>query len=185
MTHYPVSSPVTMQSESMSINEMELESTMEELEVLVQKLGVVKSSILELFHSLRSSNQQLGVVHKTESEVEVQPFISQSGTKKSKTFLSSKTTKEPKTTEFVKLDYSIQLSQIFYQRFLENGEITLFSPHDVLKLYEAFGTEEFDELYEKYERATSVPKTKVSARELITDLLKERAETTSYLHNEY
>ena len=101
MTHYPVSSPVTMQSESMSLNELELESTLEELEVLVQKLGVVKSNILELFHSLRSSNQQLGVVHKTESEVEVQPFISQSGTKKSKTFLSSKTTKEPKTTEFV------------------------------------------------------------------------------------
>ena len=76
-----------------------------------------------------------------------------------------------------KLDYSIQLSQIFYQRFLENGEITLFSPHEVPGLYEAFGTEEFDEMYEKYERATSVPKTKVSARELITDLLKERAET--------
>ena len=76
-----------------------------------------------------------------------------------------------------KLDYSIQLSQIFYQRFLENGEITLFSPHEVPGLYEAFGTPEFDEMYEKYERATSVPKTKVSARELITDLLKERAET--------
>mgnify|MGYP001165056313 CR=1 FL=1 len=76
-----------------------------------------------------------------------------------------------------KLDYSIQLSQIFYQRFLENGEITLFSPHDVPGLYEAFGTPEFDEMYEKYERATSVPKTKIGARELITDLLKERAET--------
>ena len=76
-----------------------------------------------------------------------------------------------------KLDYSIQLSQIFYQRFLENKEITLFSPHEVPGLYEAFGTPEFDEMYEKYERATSVPKTKVSARELITDLLKERAET--------
>ena len=76
-----------------------------------------------------------------------------------------------------KLDYSIQLSQIFYQRFLENGEITLFSPHDVPGLYEAFGTPEFDEMYEKYERATSIPKTKISARELITDLLKERAET--------
>ncbi len=44
-------------------------------------------------------------------------------------------------------------------------------------LYELFGTEEFDALYEKYERATSIPKKKVSARELITDLLKERAET--------
>jgi len=76
-----------------------------------------------------------------------------------------------------KLDYSIQLSQIFYQRFLEGSDITLFSPHDVPGLYEAFGTPEFDELYEKYERATSVPKTKVSARELFGDLLKERAET--------
>ena len=76
-----------------------------------------------------------------------------------------------------KLDYSIQLSEIFYKRFLANEEITLFSPHNVPGLYEAFGTPEFDELYEKYERATSIPKTKISARELITDLLKERAET--------
>ena len=52
-------------------------------------------------------------------------------------------------------------------------------------LYEAFGTPEFDEMYEKYERATSVPKTKISARELITDLLKERAETGWYLHHEH
>ena len=76
-----------------------------------------------------------------------------------------------------KLDYSIQLSELFYQRFLKNEEITLFSPHDVPGLYDAFGTPEFDELYEKYERATSIPKRKMSARELITDLLKERAET--------
>jgi ribonucleoside-diphosphate reductase alpha chain len=76
-----------------------------------------------------------------------------------------------------KLDYSIQISKLFYERFLTNGEITLFSPHTVPNLYEAFGTDEFDELYERYERATSIPKTKVSARELFTDLLKERAET--------
>ena len=30
-----------------------------------------------------------------------------------------------------KLDYSIQLSKLFYERFISNGEITLFSPHDV------------------------------------------------------
>lgn len=76
-----------------------------------------------------------------------------------------------------KLDYSIQISQLFYQRFITNEDITLFSPHSVPGLYEAFGTPEFDELYEKYERATSVPKTKVSARELFTNMLKERAET--------
>ena len=76
-----------------------------------------------------------------------------------------------------KLDYSIQLSELFYKRFLSNSEITLFSPHNVPGLYEAFGTPQFDELYEKYERATSIPKTKIGARELFTDLLKERAET--------
>ena len=76
-----------------------------------------------------------------------------------------------------KLDYSIQFSELFYKRFLANEDITLFSPHEAPGLYEAFGTEEFNELYEKYERATSIPKKKVNARELITDLLKERAET--------
>ena len=76
-----------------------------------------------------------------------------------------------------KLDYSIQFSKLFYERFLKNEDITLFSPHDVPDLYDTFGTEDFDELYEKYERATSIPKTKIGARELITDLLKERAET--------
>ena len=76
-----------------------------------------------------------------------------------------------------KLDYSIQLSELFYKRFLANEEITLFSPHEVEGLYDAFGTPEFDELHEKYERATSIPKTKIGARELFTSLLKERAET--------
>jgi len=76
-----------------------------------------------------------------------------------------------------KLDYSIQISKLFYERFLRNEEITLFSPHQVPGLYEAFGTEKFDELYEKYERAYSIPKEKVNAQELFMKLLKERAET--------
>jgi len=76
-----------------------------------------------------------------------------------------------------KLDYSIQISKLFYERFLRNEDITLFSPHQVPGLYEAFGTERFDELYEKYERAYSIPKEKVNAQELFMKLLKERAET--------
>ena len=76
-----------------------------------------------------------------------------------------------------KLDYSIQLSELFYKRFIENKDITLFSPHDVPGLYDAFGTPEFDEMYEKYERATSVKKKKVPAQQLFLDILKERAET--------
>jgi ribonucleoside-diphosphate reductase alpha chain len=76
-----------------------------------------------------------------------------------------------------KLDYSIQLSKIFYERFIQDSEITLFSPHDVPGLYDAFGTDTFDNLYALYEKDTSIPKKTVKAQELILSLLKERAET--------
>ena len=76
-----------------------------------------------------------------------------------------------------KLDYSIQLSKLFYERFIEDKEITLFSPHDVPDLYESFGTDRFDELYCSYESNPDIPSKRVSAQGLILDLLKERAET--------
>ena len=76
-----------------------------------------------------------------------------------------------------KLDYSIQISKLFYARFIQNQEISLFSPHDVPGLYDAFGTDEFDELYIRYERDQSIPRKTVGAQELILDILKERAET--------
>ena len=76
-----------------------------------------------------------------------------------------------------KLDYSIQLSKLFYERFIQNKEITLFSPHDCPHLYASFGTDKFDDLYCSYEADESIPKTTVGAQELILDLLKERAET--------
>ena len=76
-----------------------------------------------------------------------------------------------------KLDYSIQLSALFYQRFIDNEQITLFSPHDVPNLFDSFGSPEFDELYRTYEANESIPKTTIGAQELILELLKERAET--------
>ncbi len=76
-----------------------------------------------------------------------------------------------------KLDYSIQLSKLFYERFINDEDITLFSPHEVPELYEAWGTEAFDDLYIKAERKTSIKKVKVGAQELFFDILKERAET--------
>ena len=83
-----------------------------------------------------------------------------------------------------KLDYSIQLSKLFYERFITNEKITLFSPHDVPGLYDSFGTELFDELYCSYESDESIPKTRVDAQELILNILKERAETgRMYLMN--
>ena len=76
-----------------------------------------------------------------------------------------------------KLDYSIQISKLFYERFIQDGKISLFSPHDVPGLYDAFGTPEFDDLYCKYESDGSIQKKSVGAQELIFNLLKERAET--------
>ena len=76
-----------------------------------------------------------------------------------------------------KLDYSIQISKLFYERFIQDGEITLFSPHDVPGLYDAFGTGDFDYLYTQYEKDASIKKKTIKAQELILNLLKERAET--------
>ena len=76
-----------------------------------------------------------------------------------------------------KLDYSIQISKLFYERFIENKEVSLFSPHDVPGLYESFGTSEFDDLYCRYESDESIPRSTIGGQELILDLLKERAET--------
>jgi ribonucleotide reductase alpha subunit len=75
------------------------------------------------------------------------------------------------------LDYAVTTSKIFYERFIKNGNITLFSPYDVPGLYEAFGTPEFDDLYVKYENDTSIPKEVVSAQELTLEILGERSDT--------
>ena len=76
-----------------------------------------------------------------------------------------------------KLDYSIQISKLFYERFINNEDVSLFSPHNVPGLYDSFGTPAFDDLYVKYESDDSIPRTSIGGQELILDLLKERAET--------
>ena len=76
-----------------------------------------------------------------------------------------------------KLDYSIQISKLFYERFITGGDISLFSPHDVPNLYDVFGTEEFDGLYESYEADSTIPRKSIAAQELFGQLIKERAET--------
>jgi ribonucleoside-diphosphate reductase alpha chain len=76
-----------------------------------------------------------------------------------------------------RMDYSIQISKMFYERFMNEEDITLISPHMAPGLYEAFGTPEFDDLYLKYEEDKTIPKKTVPAQDLFFDLLKERAET--------
>ena len=63
---------------------------------------------------------------------------------------------------------------------MSGQDITLFSPHEVPEVYDAFysGDDElFKDVYEKAERKTSIRKKTVNAKELFGNMLKERAET--------
>lgn len=78
-----------------------------------------------------------------------------------------------------RLDYGIQLNKLMYERFIKDGDITIFSPHHVPDLYDAFfeDQDKFEQLYVKYENDRKTPKKKIRARELFSDLISERAET--------
>ena len=84
------------------------------------------------------------------------------------------------------MDYGVQFNYLIYKRFLENGNITLFSPHEVKDLYEAFfnNQKQFEFLYNKYENDSSIKKKTVKARDLFLKFMQERANTGRiYLQN--
>ena len=79
-----------------------------------------------------------------------------------------------------KIDYGIQWDTYLIRRAIAKKSITLFSPHDVKDLYEAyFGRDRrrFEELYEQYEADPTVRKKQVNGRELLELFLRERQET--------
>lgn len=86
-----------------------------------------------------------------------------------------------------KLDYSIQFCRLFYKRVQEDGDITLFSPHEVPELYEAMfsgNNDLFEKIYAEAEKNTSIRKSTIKARELLEKYCKERFETgRMYLMN--
>lgn len=77
------------------------------------------------------------------------------------------------------MDYCIHLNKFFLQRVLEKKHITLFSPHEVPDLYEAFysDSDQFAELYEKYERSRSLKKKRINAEDFYKTILTERQQT--------
>ncbi len=84
------------------------------------------------------------------------------------------------------LDYGVQFNGLMYQRFLEDKDITLFSPNDTPGLYSSFFVDqnEFKSLYEKYEKDKSIRKTSIKARDLFAKFMQERANTGRiYLQN--
>lgn len=77
------------------------------------------------------------------------------------------------------LDYVVQLNKVMYERLVSNGNITLFSPHDVPELYKTFFTDvdRFRTLYEAAEKNKKLRKKVIPAVELFSQLMTERKET--------
>ena len=84
------------------------------------------------------------------------------------------------------LDYGVQFNKVMYERLLQGGDITLFSPNDVPGLYESFfiDTDKFREIYERAERNPKVRKKSIPAIELFSGFIQERKDTGRiYLQN--
>ena len=80
-----------------------------------------------------------------------------------------------------KLDYSIQLSKLFYERFINDEEITLFSPHEVPELYEQKAQMILMNYIRRLRKKNKCCKKKVSAQSLMFDMLKEELETDEFI----
>jgi ribonucleoside-diphosphate reductase alpha chain len=77
-----------------------------------------------------------------------------------------------------KLDYTVGMSKLFYDRVIKNEDVTLFSPHEVPHLFDAWGTLKFNKVYEECEADKKIKiKKKISARKLFSLIVKERVET--------
>jgi ribonucleoside-diphosphate reductase alpha chain len=78
------------------------------------------------------------------------------------------------------MDYSVVVNKMFWNRYRNKENITLFDPHEVPDLYEAYyrSTEEFEQLYVKYEKDPTKNKKILSADAVFKNgILKERTDT--------
>jgi ribonucleoside-diphosphate reductase alpha chain len=77
------------------------------------------------------------------------------------------------------MDYGVQFNKLMYERLIQGGDITLFSPSDVPGLYDAFfnDQEKFKEIYERAERNTRLRKKTIKALELFSQFVGERKDT--------
>ena len=79
------------------------------------------------------------------------------------------------------IDYLIAFSDLFYQRYVKNEQITLFNPHECPELEQNFGLPEFDSLYLEAEKNPKIKmKKQVNARDLFDLFNKFRLETGRY-----
>lgn len=90
-----------------------------------------------------------------------------------------KNNKGTEETRVRHMDYAFQFNKLMYERLLEGGNITFFDPNEVPGLYDAFFVDQdkFKELYEMYERKTSIRKKSLPALEVFQSFLTERKDT--------
>jgi ribonucleoside-diphosphate reductase alpha chain len=95
-------------------------------------------------------------------------------------FIVLKNNQGTEETRVRQMDYSVVISKLFWRRYKNDEQITLFDPHDVPDLYEAYyrDTALFEQLYLKYEKQSGLKKKVVSAEEIFKNgILKERTDT--------
>ena len=83
-------------------------------------------------------------------------------------------------TRVRQMDYSVVVNKMFWNRYKNKENITLFDPNDVPDLYEAYyrDTAEFERLYTMYEAKRGIKKKTLPAVEVFKNgILKERTDT--------
>lgn len=83
-------------------------------------------------------------------------------------------------TRVRQLDYSVVVSNMFWNRFKKRENITFFDPNEVPDLYEAYyrDIKLFEKLYVKYEKQDGLKKKVLSADDVFKNgILKERTDT--------
>lgn len=91
-----------------------------------------------------------------------------------------KNNKGTEETRIRTVDYCIHINKLFYERLVNKGTITFFSPDEVKDLYDAFYSSDYNnfvKLYAKYEKSTTVSKKTLPAIEVFTKIIQERFET--------
>lgn len=126
-----------------------------------------------LFGALRSCSQ--GGVRGASATINV-PFFH----REIEDLMVLKNSKGTEETRIRHLDYCVQLNKLVYERMTKGEYLTLFSPHDVPDMYDAFfeDQDKFKQLYEKYEQDETLVTKKILASDFWEILLRERQETS-------
>lgn len=96
------------------------------------------------------------------------------------TFIRLKNNKGNDENRVRKMDYSIALNKLFRERVANNQDISLFSTEDVQDLYQLFYSSNYNAFAKKYtemEQNAQIRQKRINARELYTNIIKERFET--------